>query len=94
MITKISILRKSLSWEQNPRTDFLNSATTEIGRNAEFYNRSANLITFLAEYPDSKIEIAINLHFPPDSFSVTPKTKTMRTYYVAGGLYIHETDKD
>ena len=100
MITKISILRSNLSWEDTPRLgallsakSMLNAATHEISRNAEFYNRSASLVSFLREYPDHDVEQAINLTFPPGSFTINPKTKTSRTYFINGGLYIHETDK-
>jgi fatty acid-binding protein DegV len=93
MITKVTILQGSKSWEQNPRTNLLNSASNEIAADAVFFNRAASLISFLNEYPTHDIPKAIGAHFGPDAFSVRQKTKTERTYFVSGGLYIHETDK-
>lgn len=96
MITKISILRSNLSWEKhfthtgNPH---IAASLIEVMQQAEFYNRSASLISLLREFPNADIEQSINEFFPPNSFTVNSKTKTERTYFINGGLYIHETDK-
>jgi hypothetical protein len=96
MITKISILRSNLSWEKQFRhqgNPHIAASLIEVMQQAEFYNRSASLISLLREFPNANIEQSINAYFPPGSFTINQKTKTERTYFVNGGLYIHETDK-
>ena len=93
MIRKVTIINdKALSWEliDSKPKNILKPASETLREHGVFYHKAASLISFLEQFPEASIEQAIGAHFGPKSYSVSVKTKKKRTWFVYGGLYIHE----
>lgn len=95
MIRKITVInQRALSWEHNEfkPVNIFAAAAKQMRTEEDFFRKAALLISMLGNFPEQSIEKMIVAHFGPNSYSMTKKTRKSRSWFVHGGLYIHEED--